>query len=99
MSLYFVNTGCKAGSISVKRYRLALHLHFANGMPSLLRQKQRTLTLGGSVTVRLVSSFTSLDSARSLCTKNNIFPFLVKSSLVKLEISCTVILPPMVSIL
>ena len=31
--------------------------------------------------------------------KNNTFSSLVKSSLVKLEISCTVILPPMVSIL
>ena len=35
--------------------------------------------------------FTSLDSAASLRTKNNIFSFLVKSSLVKLETSCTVI--------
>ena len=31
--------------------------------------------------------------------KNNIFSLLVKSSLVKLETSCTVILPPMVSVL
>ena len=51
---------------------------------------QRTLTVGGSITVQLVSSFISLVSAASVHTK---------SSLVKLETSCTVILPPMVSVL
>ena len=51
-------------------------------------------------THRLVSSFTSLDSAVSLHTKNNIISLLVKSSLIKLETtSRTVILPPTVSIL
>ena len=38
--------------------------------------------------VRLVSSFTILDSTVSLHSKNNIFSFLVKSSRVKLETSC-----------
>ena len=45
---------------------------------------QRTLT------VWLISSFTSLDSTASLHTKNNIFSYLVMSTLVKLETSCTV---------
>ena len=57
------------------------------------------LTVGGNITEWLVSSFTSLDSTASLHTENNIFSLLVKSSLVKLETSCTVILPPMVSVL
>ena len=48
------------------------------------------------ITEWLVSSYTSLDLA---AYKNNIFSSLVKSSLVKLETSCTVILPPMVSVL
>ena len=39
----------------------------------------------GSITVWLVSSFTSLDSTASLHTNNNIFSVLVKSSLVKVE--------------
>ena len=51
---------------------------------------QRTFTVGGSITVQLVSS---VDSTASLHTK------LVSSSLVKLETSCTVILLPMVSVL
>ena len=46
----------------------------------------------------MVSSFKSLDSAASGHTKN-IFSSSVKSSLVKLETRCTVILPPTVSVL
>ena len=42
-------------------------------------------TIGGSITVQLVSSFTSLDSTASLHTNNKIFSVLVKSSLVKVE--------------
>ena len=57
---------------------------------------QRTLTVGGSITVELVSSFTS---GASLNTKNYKFSSIAKSSLVKLETSCTVILPPTVSVL
>ena len=59
---------------------------------------QRTHTVGGSITVQLVSSFTSLESAATQRTKN-IFSLLVKSNLVKLETSCTVIIPPTVSVL
>ena len=44
----------------------------------------KVLTVGGSITVWLVSSFTSLDSTASLLT---IFSFLVRSSLFKLETS------------
>ena len=47
----------------------------------------------------MVPSFTSLDSAALLHTKNNILSSLVKSSLVKVETSCTMILPPTASIL
>ena len=47
---------------------------------------------------KLVSSFTSLNSADSLHTKN-IFSLLVKSSLVKLETNCIVILPLTVTVL
>ena len=43
--------------------------------------------MGGSITVRLVSSFTSLYSAAPLPTNNNMFSYLVKSSHVKLETS------------
>ena len=68
---------------------------------SSVRFVQRKLTVGGrggSFTVRLVSSFTSLDLAASLGRyKNMIFSSLVKSSLVKLETSYTVVLPPTVS--
>ena len=61
---------------------------------------QRTLTVGGSIIVRLVSSLTRLD-----LTNKEILLFLVcseapESKLVKLETSCcTVILPPTVSVL
>ena len=65
----------------------------------MLARNQRTLTVGGSITVWLVYSFTSLDSAASLHTKNHIFSSLAKSSLVKQETSCTVILPSMVNAL
>ena len=57
------------------------------------RTTQRTLSVGGSITVRLVSSFTSMDSAASLHGNNHIFSFLVKSKLFKLETICTVIFP------
>ena len=62
-------------------------------------QPENTVTVGGSITVRLVSSFSSLDSTASQHTKNHIFYFLVKSNLVKLETSCTVIILPRVSVL
>ena len=61
--------------------------------PSLCCSKlimQRSLTVVGSLTVRLVSSFTSLDSPTSIHKNNNLFSFLIKSSLAKLETSCTV---------
>ena len=48
----------------------------------------------GKYQCRLVSSLTSLDSTASLHTNNRIFSFMVKSNLVKLETSRTVILPP-----
>ena len=54
------------------------------------RIKQRTLTVGG---------FTRLHKTASLNTNKIIFPSLVSSSLVKLETSRTVILPPTVSVL
>ena len=59
--------------------------------------KQRTLTIGGSFTVRQFSSFASLESTASLHSLHNIFSFLASSILVKLETSHTVIPPPMMS--
>ena len=64
----------------------------------LIRCEKKTMTVGGSITVWLIPSFTSLDSTAPLHTNNNIFPFLVKSNLVQLETSCTVILFPTVSV-
>ena len=60
---------------------------------------QRTLTVRGSITAWLVSSFTRLHQTASLNTNKIIFSSLVSSSLVKLETSRTVILPPTVSVL
>ena len=60
------------------------------------RLHQRTLTVGGSTTVWLVSSSTKLDQTASLNTNKIIFPSLVRFSLVKLVTSRTVILPPTV---
>ena len=58
-----------------------------------IRWHKRTFVVGGSITVRLVSRSTSLDSTGSLQkgTKSNIVSYLVDSSLVKLETSCTVL--------
>ena len=53
----------------------------------------------GSITAWLVSSFTRLHQTASLNTNKIIFPSLVSSSLVKLETSRTVMLPPTVSVL
>ena len=57
-------------------------------------QGQRTITVGESMAVRLVSSFTSVDSTASLQSNNRIFSFLVEANLVKLETSQTLFLPP-----
>ena len=57
-------------------------------------QCQRTITVGESMAVRLVSSFTSVDSTASLQSNNRIFSFLVEANLVKLETSQTLFLPP-----
>ena len=43
------------------------------------------MTIGESITVWLVSSFTSLDLTASLHTNNSIFSFLLKSGRVKLD--------------
>ena len=43
---------------------------------SLIVIYHRTLTVGGSIIVQLVSSFTRMDSAASLHTNNHIFSFL-----------------------
>ena len=60
---------------------------------------QRTLTVGGRITVRLVSSLTRLE----LTNEGNKILFVVSEAvycnLVKLETSWTVMLPPMVSVL
>ena len=51
--------------------------------------RQRTLIVGGSITVLLVSSFTGIDSNTSLHTNYNTFSCLVESDPVTLETSCT----------
>ena len=62
----------------------------------MLSYNQRTLTIGGGITVEWSPV---LKATASKHTKNNIISMLVKSSLVKLETSCKVILPAMVSVL
>ena len=61
---------------------------------SIFGCNQRTLTVGGSITVQLVSSLTSV----KLTNEGNIILFVcseaVKCNLVKLETSHTVMLPP-----
>ena len=47
----------------------------------------------------MVSCLTALDSVVSVDTNNTILPYLVKYYPVKLETSCAVILPKMVSVL
>ena len=49
-----------------------------------IKMDQRTLSIAGSITVRLVFS---LNSTASLHTINHMFSFLVKSNLFKLETS------------
>ena len=59
-----------------KRYREnVLCSFFANNFKGSksATSNQRTLTVGGSITVRLVFSLTSLDSAASLLTKTTYF--------------------------
>ena len=68
---------------------------YYEGMQRASRTREHLLLGGEGITVRLVPSFTSLDSAASLHTKNNIFSSLVKSTLVKVETSHTVILYPL----
>ena len=53
----------------------------------LLQTQNPENTIGGSITVRLVSSLTSLDSTDSLLTNNSIFYLLVKFSLDEHETS------------
>ena len=61
---------------------------------SNLRASLREHSLLGEVSLRLVFSSTSLDSTASLSTYKHTYIFiLVKSNLVKLETSCTAILP------
>ena len=48
---------------------------------------QRTLTIGGRITVRLVSNFARMHWTASLNSNKIIFPSFVSSSLVKLETS------------
>ena len=60
---------------------------------------QRTLTIGGSITVQLVSSLPGLDSVIYVHTNNNILSSFVELKPVKLDTRCTVIIPPKLSVL
>ena len=77
--------------------RYCLHLLLLKS--SMLRSKQRTLIVGGRITLWLVAIFKSMHSTVSLHRWKLVFSFLVSSNLVKLETSHTVILAPMVSVL
>ena len=87
-------------TLSDKYFMLTLDTRLFSIILVTTVKRQRTLTVGGRITVKRVSSFTSLDSTGSLHTKTTYF--LCRSSPVllgKLETSFTVILPPTVSVL
>ena len=68
--------------------------------PRLLQLEQRTLTVGGKYHCTVCLQFHKFGfSCFTTFTNNNIFYFLVKSGLVKLQTSRTVILPPTASVL
>ena len=93
ISLTLVDTFCLIHFIRFGSHLVHLSpVTLSNVSPSM----KRILTVGevSSITVRLVSSFTSFTAY-----KKNVFTLLVKSSLVKLETSFTAILPPTVSVL
>ena len=81
--IYRIGSGGQ-GTDPVKRVVVVIREHF---------------TVAWNITVQLASSFTRLNSAASLQTKNKIISSLVKFSHVKLETSWTVTLPPTVSVL
>ena len=63
------------------------------------RLYQRTLAVGGRITVWLVSSLSRLDLTKKEKMLLLVFSEANESKLVRLETSCTVILPPTVSVL
>ena len=66
----------------------------------VLIQRQRTFTVGGMITVRLVSRLTRFDLTKyKICGYLYVDNKAVESILLKLETSCTVILPSMASVL
>ena len=79
-------------------FKPAQNQFLSNVKLSLVSIGQGTLTVGGSITVQLVSSLTSLDKTVTLHNNDNIFSFLVKSNLFKLDTSFEVILPPTVRV-
>ena len=68
------------------------------GLSHFLKIPTENTPVGGSITARLVSSFTSLNTTASIQT-TYLFSLLVTPSLVILETSCTVVLPQLVSAL
>ena len=80
--------------VSLPDNQVKTYLVFGEGI------NQRTVTVGGSITAQMVSSFTRWNSTASLRSNKNIFfYFLVKSSLVKLETNRAVITPMVNNIL
>ena len=63
------------------------------------RLYQRTLAVGGRMTLWLVSSLSRLDLTKKEKMLLLVFSEANESKLVRLETSCTVILPPTVSVL
>ena len=69
---------------------MVVHLLLLKSMTELFIQK--TLPVGGNLTVQLVSCLTGMNSEALLHTNNNIFYCLVKSNLETLQTSRTEIL-------
>ena len=64
-----------------------------------VNRPQRTFTVGGRITEQLVSSLTRLELTNERNLILFVFSEAVYCNLVKLETSCTVVLPPTVSVL
>ena len=90
ISLSFKSNNSQSKIDLVKKYLTTLN----DELNQVIKSSYRTLAVGWSFTVRLVSSLTGLNPLVSVQVNNNIFSWLVKSNPVKLETSHTVIHSP-----
>ena len=81
--------------VANRKMRWSIQTDYAN----LLKIKSENNYLWGRIFVWLVSSFTRLEVTNEGKTLLFVCGEAVESKLVKLETSCTVIVPPMVSVL